>query len=234
MAMEAAPQPAFNSYEGATGKAETLYVFEVQNHTDLDMGKEIGLPLFEVLVPIKRIYVWDAASSYEGPVMQEIRANNTAEHPWPSGRAFLYKSGDYVAEVSFPYTQQGANASLNLGPSSEIKVSKKMLSYNSSEQIVTVPGKDGNGSIKVKTENFTYQLDLKNLAKDPLFAEVRDNRPMKSEIVSFNPTPSETTATTMKWNLNITPGKEIKIEYTYRLVETESLGSVLISQKQQQ
>lgn len=213
---------------------ETLFIFELQGRKDLEMNKEIGLPLFEGLVPLERTYVWDASIYDEGPTTEEIRANNTMHLPWPTGQAQLYRNGDYVSTIEIPYTPNGTNASLDLGSSADLKVEKRLLDYNVSEKVQSVKSNDNSsGSIKVTTENSTYQLKVESNLDRTANLEITDIRPKEARIVSISPKPSEVTAAGLKWNLTLKPREKVTVEYTYQIVNTETVRSMdLANQKQ--
>lgn len=231
VAAEAAAPKEVSSYMPSTsgrttGELETLFVFEVQNRTDLEMDKEIGLPLFEVEAPIKRIYTWDAYEDVEGPVMLEIRANNTGNLPWPGGDAMVYKDGDYVTMTDMAYTPIGSNASLEIGSSSDLKVSKSQTGYNITEEIKTVSDQSNvSHPFRITTENYTYKLEVKSTSDKPLYLEVTDTKPMKGEVTQVSPIPTKTSATTLKWELQVDPRAEMAIVYTYKMVDMEPVSS---------
>ncbi|MBC7079809.1 MAG: DUF4139 domain-containing protein [Methanothrix sp.] len=202
-----------------TGELETLFVFVLENRTDLVAGKSIGLPLFEDLAPAWRVYTWDAYYNPDGPANEEIRANNTADHPWPNGNVQVFRDGEYVTTLSMPYTAKGANASLSLGPSADLKLSKKLMDYNITENVVSF----GNGTAKVTTENWTYQLEIKSNTDKEIDLEVKDTIPMEAKVIDVSPEPSEMTATLLKWNLSVAPREEMKIRYAYRVVTVETI-----------
>lgn len=202
-----------------TGELETLFVFVLENRTDLVAGKSIGLPLFEDLAPAWRVYTWDAYYNPDGPAKEEIRANNTADHPWPNGNVQVFRDGEYVTTLSMPYTAKGVNASLSLGPSADLKLSKKLMDYNITENVVSF----GNGTAKVTTENWTYQLEVKSNTDKEIDLEVKDTIPMEAKVIDVSPEPSEMTATLLKWNLSVAPREEMKIRYAYRVVTVETL-----------
>jgi hypothetical protein len=210
----------------ATGELETLYIYELSGRKDLEMDKEVGFPLFEETAPIMRSYLWDAYYQNEGPVTEVVKANNTMKDPWPAGSALLYKNGEYVSEVEIPYTPTGTEAEIDVGSSADLKVERKLANYTSAEEIVTIPGA-GNASsaMKVTTETWTYQLSLKSNVDRNATAEVSDTKPLRAEVVSAEPEPSEMTATGLEWVLEIPPREEVTIEYTYRVVTKEVLAS---------
>lgn len=210
----------------ATGELETLYIYELSGRKDLEMDKEVGFPLFEETAPIMRSYLWDAYYQNEGPVTEVVKANNTMKDPWPAGSALLYKNGEYVSEVEISYTPTGTEAEIDVGSSADLKVERKLANYTSAEEIVTIPGA-GNASsaMKVTTETWTYQLSLKSNVDRNATAEVSDTKPLKAEMISAEPEPSEMTATGLEWVLEIPPREEVAIEYTYRVVTKEVLAS---------
>ena len=67
--------------------------------------------------------------------MEEIHANNTMRTPWPSGSAMLYKDDEYISTITIPYTPNGTNASITIGPSADLKVSEKLDVYNKTENL---------------------------------------------------------------------------------------------------
>lgn len=210
----------------ATGELETLYIYELSGRKDLEMDKEVGFPLFEETAPIMRSYLWDAYYQNEGPVTEVVKANNTMKDPWPAGSALLYKNGEYVSEVEISYTPTGTEAEIDVGSSADLKVERKLANYTSAEEIVTIPGA-GNASsaMKVTTETWTYQLSLKSNVDRTATAEVSDTKPLRAEMISAEPEPSEMTATGLEWVLEIPPREEVTIEYTYRVVTKEVLAS---------
>lgn len=221
VAYAAAPAPAPSP---ATSALETLYIFELEGRKDLEMDKEIGLPLFEETAPLVRMYTWDAYSDENGPAVEEIRANNTLHLPWPSGGALLYRDDDYISSIVMPYTPTGTNASIVVGPSSDLKVSKKLLGYNITEKIKVIRGSENQtNAVKETTENSTYELDVESNIDRRANVEVTDTRPKESKIVAISPEPSESTAMGLKWKLSLLPREKKMLKYTHQVVTTESL-----------
>ena len=208
----------------ATGELETLYIFELEGRKDLVADKEIGFPLFEETAPLRRIYTWDAYNREEGPAVEEIRANNTMQNPWPSGKTLLYKSGEYVSTISMPYTASGTNASIVVGSSPDLKVAKKLSDYNITEKIRDVSSVSSkNHTVKETTETWTYHLKIESNLDRTATLEVTDTRPKEAEIIAISPQPAETTATSLKWRLELAPRQKTAIDYAYQVVNTESL-----------
>jgi hypothetical protein len=226
---EAAPMAAVmdNAMAGApaSGELETLYIFELDGRKDLVMDKEIGFPLFEEESPLVRIYTWDASSQAEGPVKEEIRANNTLTSPWPSGKALLYRNDEYVSTIEMPYTPAGTNASLVLGPSADLKVERKLFDYNKTENIREIGTGARNHTVKETTETWTYYLKIKSNLDRAASLEVTDSVPMEAVIVSVTPKPAERTATSLKWKLALASRQKAAINYTYQVTTTQSLDS---------
>jgi hypothetical protein len=210
----------------ASSQLETLYIFELEGRKDLEMDKGIGLPLFEETAPLVRMYAWDAYSDESGPAVEEIKANNTLHVPWPSGEALLYRDDNYISTIAMPYTPSGTNASIVVGPSSDLKVSKKLQGYNITEKIKVIKGGDNQThAVKETIENSTYQLEAESNIDRSANLEVTDTRPKEARIVAISPEPSETTATGLKWNLSLLPREKKLLNYTYQVATTESLDS---------
>jgi hypothetical protein len=217
----AAPAPA---PAAATGELETMYIFELEGRKDLEMKKEIGLPLFEHTAPLLRIYIWDASMKEEGPIMEEIRANNTMDKPWPSGDAMLYRNGEYVSTINMPYTPAGTNASIEVGSSPDLKVEKKLKDYNITEKIRDIVGSDEkNHTVKETTETWAYHLKIESNLDRPANLEVTDSKPQEGKLISVSMEPAETTATMLKWKLTVQPRDKPAIDYAYQIVRTETL-----------
>lgn len=219
-AFEAAPAPA----APATGELETFYIFELEGRKDIEMDKEIGLPLFDESAPLVRMFTWDAYNKEEGPAVEEIRANNTMQIPWPSGKALLYRNDEYVSTITMPYTPSGTNASIVVGPSPDLKVSKKLSDYNITENIRAIQSENRTHTVKETTENWTYNLTIESNLDREATLEVSDSRPKEAKIISISPQPSETTATTMKWRVSLQPREKMAIDYVYQVVTTEALN----------
>ena len=224
---EAAPLPVAMDYAAApaTGELETLYIFELEGRKDLFMDKEIGFPLFQEESPLVRIYTWDASSQTEGPVKEEIRANNTLTNPWPTGKAMLYRNDEYVSTIEMPYTPAGTNASLVVGSSADLKVERKLLDYNITENIREIGTGARNHTVKETTETWTYYLKIKSNLDRVAALEVTDTVPQEAVILSVTPKPAESTATSLKWKLQLAPRQKAAINYTYQVITTESLDS---------
>ena len=224
---EAAPLPVAMDYAAApaTGELETLYIFELEGRKDLFMDKEIGFPLFQEESPLVRIYTWDASSQTEGPVKEEIRANNTLTNPWPTGKAMLYRNDEYVSTIEMPYTPAGTNASLVVGSSADLKVERKLLDYNITENIREIGTAARNHTVKETTETRTYYLKTKSNLDRVAALEVTDTVPQEAVILSVTPKPAESTATSLKWKLQLAPRQKAAINYTYQVITTESLDS---------
>lgn len=218
-AYDMAPAPEASS----TGELETLYVFELDGRKDLAQDKDIGFPLFQGSAPLVRVYTWDAYNQEEGPSVEEIRANNTMKNPWPSGTAQLYRNDDYVSTINMPYTASGTNATLVIGPSADLKVARKLLDYNITEKIRALTSGGRNHTVKETTETWTYHLKVESNLDRTATLEATDTLPQEAEIIDVAPKPAETTATSLKWRLHLTPRQKTAIDYSYRVVTTESL-----------
>jgi len=226
---EAAPMAAVMDYAAApapsSGELETLYIFELDGRKDLVMDKEIGFPLFEEESPLVRIYTWDASSQTEGPAKEEIRANNTLTNPWPTGKALLYRNDEYVSTIEMPYTPAGTNASIVVGPSADLKVESKLSDYNITENIREIGTGARNHTVKETTETWTYYLKIKSNLDRSATLEVTDTVTQEAVIISVTPKPAESTATSLKWKLLLSPRQKTAINYTYQVITTESLDS---------
>jgi hypothetical protein len=53
--------------------------------------------------------------------------------------------------------------------------------------------------------------------------EVTDTVPEEAVIIAVSPKPAESTATSLKWKLQLSPRQETVINYTYQVITTESL-----------
>ncbi|OPX75752.1 MAG: hypothetical protein A4E43_01385 [Methanosaeta sp. PtaB.Bin005] len=226
-AAEAALNEAFDlaaAPEGSSsGELETLYIFELEGRKDLAMDKEIGFPLFQENVPLVRVYTWNAYLQEEGPAVEEIRANNTMKNPWPSGTALLYRNDDYVSTIDMPYTASGTNATLVIGPSADLKVTRKLKDYNVTEKIRAITSNGRNHTVKETTETWTYHLKVESNLDRAATLEATDNLPQVAEMIDVTPKPAETTATSLKWRLQLLARQKTAIDYSYRVVTTESL-----------
>ena len=222
----AAPPSPYISGAGSTGELETMYIFELEGRKDLEMDKKIGMPLFEKMAPIIRTYTWDAYNDLLGPAVEEIRANNTMKLPWPAGNAMLYRNGEFVSSISMPYTPNGTNASIVVGSTPDLKVSKNLKDYNISEKIRAVKSADNlNNTVKETTENWTYQLKIESNLDRKANLEVTDSRPKEAKILAISPNPAEVTATGLKWKLLVEPRQKIAINYTDQVVNTERVDA---------
>ena len=216
----AVPEP-----QSSTGELETLYIFELDGRKDLPANKEIGFPLLEQDAPLVRVYTWDAASSAEGPALEEIRANNTLDSPWPSGEAMVYRNEEYISTIVMPYTASGTNASISLGPSADLKVESKLLDYNISESIKSIASEGRNHSVKETVETWSYSLSIKSNLDRAASLEVKEAIPQEAVMVSATPQPSESLASSLKWDLEIAARQKTAINYTYQVTRMEGLDS---------
>ena len=224
-AEEVAMDYAIESPSPASGELETLYIFEPDGRKDLAMDKEIGFPLFEVEAPMLRVYTWNAYEEANGPVREEIRANNSLKNPWPAGHALLYKDDEYVSGIEMPYTPAGTNATLNLGPSADIKVESKLADYNLTEKIKVIESKGGNSTVKETMETWTYNLSITSNLDRNASLEVTDSKPAEAKILGISPDPKEITATSLKWDLPLSSRQKMAVIYSYVVTRTENLGS---------
>jgi hypothetical protein len=219
-AMDLAAEPA-----SSTGELETLYIFELEGRKDLLMNKQIGLPLFQEDAPLARVYTWDAYNQQEGPAEEEIRVNNTLISPWPAGNALLYRDDEYVSTIEMPYTPAGTNASIVVGPSADLKVESKLSDYNITENIKVIGSTEGNRTVRETIEDWTYSLEIKSNLDREAAIEVTDTIPQEAVLVSISPEPAESTATSLKWMMQLLPRQETAINYTYQVITTEGLDS---------
>ena len=172
-----------------------------------------------------RVYTWDAYNQEEGPAKEEIRANNTLTNPWPTGNALLYRNDEYVSTIEMPYTPSGTNASIVVGPSADLKVERKLFNYNKTENIKVIGSGQGNHTVKETIEAWTYNLKVKSNLDRAAALEVTDSIPQEAVIVSVTPKPAESTATSLKWKLTLTPRQKMAINYTYQIITMESLDA---------
>ncbi|VVB72393.1 Uncharacterised protein [uncultured archaeon] len=227
MMLAAAPaaEAAAPAAAPSSSELETLYIFELEGRKDLAMNKQTSFPLLQENAPLVRIYTWDAYSQEEGPALEEIRLNNTLPGPWPSGRALLYKNDEYVSTIQMPYTASGTNASIVVGPSADLKVSRKLSDYNITEKILDISSAGRNRTVKETTETWTYHMKVESNLDRAATVEVTDTIPQEAVVVSVSPKPMESTATSLKWRLQLLPRQKTAIDYSYKVVNTESLDS---------
>lgn len=224
-AAEAAPEEALSAAPApsASGELETLYIFELVGRKDLAKDKDISFPLFSQDVPLVRIYTWNAYEQGDGPVEEEIKANNTMQNPWPSGRAMLYRNDEYVSTIDMPYTPTGTNASISIGPSADLKVSRKLKDYNITEKIIAANASTMNHTVKETTQTWTYHLKVESNLDRASTLEVTDSLPQEAELIDVAPKPTESAATSLKWRLQLMPRQKTSIDYSYKVLTTESL-----------
>ena len=172
-----------------------------------------------------RVYTWDAYNQQEGPAEEEIRVNNTLISPWPAGNALLYRDDEYVSTIEMPYTPAGTNASIVVGPSADLKVESKLSDYNITENIKVIGSTEGNRTVKETIEDWTYSLEIKSNLDREAALEVTDTIPQEAVLISISPEPAESTATSLKWKMQLLPRQETAINYTTRVITTESLDS---------
>jgi len=216
-AVEAAPL--------SSGELETMYIFELEDRSDLVMDKVIGFPLFEEESPLVRMYTWNAYNDQQGPVIEEIRANNTLSCPWPSGSAMLYRDDEYVSTIEMPYTPAGTNASIEVGPSADLKVESKLADYNITENLKVIGSDGGNHTVRETVEAWTYKLSIKSNLDRTANLEITDSIPQEAVVTAVSLPPAESTATSLKWKLALAPRQKVAINYTYEVTTTESLDN---------
>jgi hypothetical protein len=125
-----------------------------------------------------------------------------------------------------PYTPNGTNASIVVGSSPDLKVSKNLKDYNLTEKIKAIESGDNqNHTVKETTENWTYQLKIKSNLDRTANLEVSDSRPKEARIVTVTPEPAEMTATSLTWKLLVGPRQKMAINYTYQVVTTEAMDA---------
>ena len=228
----AAPAPAEEYMDYAaeaaplsSGELETMYIFELEDRSDLVMDKVIGFPLFEEESPLVRMYTWDAYNDQQGPVIEEIRANNTLASPWPSGSARLYRDDEYVSTIEMPYTPAGTNASIEVGPSADLKVESKLADYNITENLKVIGSEGGNHTVRETVEVWTYKLSIKSNLDRTANLEVTDSIPQEAVVTAVSLPPAESTATSLKWKLALAPRQKAAINYTYEVTTIEGLDN---------
>ena len=229
-AAAAAPAEEYMDYAAeaapiSSGELETMYIFELKDRSDLVMDKVIGFPLFEEESPLVRMYTWDAYNDQQGPVIEEIRANNTLASPWPSGTAMLYRDDEYVSTIEMPYTPAGTNASIEVGPSADLKVESKLADYNITENLKVIGSDGGNHTVRETVEAWTYRLSIKSNLDRTANLEVADSIPQEAVVTAVSLPPAESTATSLKWKLALAPRQKAAINYTYEVTTIEGLDN---------
>jgi len=122
-----------------------------------------------------------------------------------------------------PYTPAGTNASIVMGPSADLKVERKLSDYNITESIKGIGTGAKNRTVKETTQIWTYNLEVKSNLDRAALLEVTDSVPQEAVIVYVMPKPFESTATSLKWKLQLSARQKTAIKYTYKAITTESL-----------
>lgn len=125
-----------------------------------------------------------------------------------------------------PYTPAGTNATLDLGPSADIKVESNLADYNLTENIKVIESKGGNSTVKETIETWTYNLSITSNLDRNASLEVTDSKPAEARILEILPDPKEITATSLKWDLPLSSRQKMAVIYSYAVTRTESLGGL--------
>ena len=138
----------------------------------------------------------------------------------------LYRDDEYVSTIEMPYTPAGTNASIEVGPSADLKVESKLADYNITENFKVIGSESGNHAVMETVEAWTYRLSIKSNLDRTANLEVTDSIAQEAVITVVSLPPAESTATSLKWKLALAPRQKEAINYTYEVTTTESLDSV--------
>ncbi len=82
------------------------------------------------------------------------------------------------------------------------------MDYNITENIREIGTGARNHTVKETTETWTYYLKIKSNLDRVAALEVTDTVPQEAVIISVTPKPAESTATSLKWKLQLAPTAE--------------------------
>ncbi len=91
------------------------------------------------------------------------------------------------------------------------------------EEIRAITSSGRNHTVKETTETWTYHLKVESNLDRVATLEATDTLPQEAEMIDVTSKPAETTATSLKWRLQLLARQKTAIDYSYRVVTTESL-----------
>jgi len=206
-------QPATTRYS-ITWKSTSIGEYEIYNLNrtiSLETGETKNIPLFSGIVSFKREYVWDARgetnyysySSWETEKeknVQVIYEILNEGRTWSHGTVYVYKEGILIGADSIEWTPKGREGKVTVGMAPDIEVKKSHTTKKVAEQY---------------KYDHTVTLWLKNYKQEKATVKVMDEFSSSAMNLKATEAYTEKPGNLMEWELNIEPGQEKTVTYTY-------------------
>lgn len=206
---EASYAPAIPSATvSAVGEYE---VYELDRNISIKPGQTKNLPLFNDDVESKKTYVWDARadtnyysySSWETDVGKNVQViymiKNTGK-TWSHGTVFVYKDDILIGSDRIEWTPPGREAKVTVGMAPDVEVKKS----HTKKRVSGVYRYDHN-----------VTLWLKNYKTEKVKVKIMDTFSEYAQSLEASTPYAEKPGNLMEWNIDINPGQEKTLTYTF-------------------
>ncbi len=221
---------AINNLPGM--QTEELFFYRRPN-VQLKKGDRAYYILFRAEAPYERLYTWDVDDSIENDtyralptggepedIWQTIKFKNTASQPFTTGAASVFRDGQIVGQDMMHYTTAGAETSLKVTKSLDIRARRTEEELTRQKAALTIPGVGPFDLITIKGS-----LDVENLKADSINLRIR--KQLTGEVVATDGAPKVTKTATgirqtnpqsqLEWTIPVPSTKHVKLTYTYRV-----------------
>ena len=177
------------------------YKISLGGTVSLRDGESASYPIFSKSLGYQRENVWDTNI---GQTEKTVKLKNDGSMPYPSGVYRVYDQGLFAGEDSVAFSAKGDSATVAYSYMPEVSVSRDMT--QDTTQV---------GNSRVTTYSVTLVASNKGDTQTPLTVKDYMYQGDKVAFVSGTPMPEIKGNTDLTWHLNIAPGTNQSIQYTY-------------------
>ncbi len=181
-------------------------------------GSPRNFVLSRFFPPVVLIYL--CVPKHTDAVFRQATVTNTNEAPLLSGAANLFVNDEFIGKTRIDYTPAEGELELLLGVEERIEVSRELARRSVDKKFL----KDH------RVVNYGYEIKIKNLLSEPTNVELREQLPISRheeiqvKLDDVKPAPSEQTELNiLKWKLEIDPGTETIVRYSYFVQHPRSM-----------
>ncbi len=212
-------------------ETEDLFLYPVNNVT-LARGETAYFPLFTAELPYQHVYTWQVpdlidsnqrarlADNQQHHVWHACRLTNTTEMPLTTGPAQFVKDGQIVGQNTCSYTNPGATTTIPISRATRITAQHE---EHETDRKADAAKHHGYPYDQITVQG---QLSLRSYESQPVTVEITKRLSGKfsnatdepgvvalaEDLAAVNPTHRLT------WSVELTPGQEKLIEYTYTVL----------------
>jgi hypothetical protein len=213
--------------------SEDLFLYPVRN-IDIKRNETACIPLFSMNVPYEHIYIWNvkdylAKDDYynrdsdredeRDTVWHVARLTNTSKVPWTTAPCEFIKNGQITGQDICYYTPVGAKATVHINHAINISTEQSELEIKRSRRAKTFHGREYDlvtieGCLNINSRlDKIITIEISKLLK----GTVLKTEPEADDFKIAKGLKKVNTNHKLVWSLDLKPGKEKKLTYTYEV-----------------